>query len=158
MGIKLGSLRFSNYLGVASEPVEIQFNPRCTVLCGPNNSGKTTVLAAISLLAENMRSPAYSAAGDLTTPSVSTSYEMFNSRIGVFESPFEMIMTIERSLLPFSLSDSASEPTELGIGLTFGVENKTLKSLTFEGADVFHSSELRSLIVRPEPPDYLAAE
>src|SRR5216684_2206341 len=45
---KLYSIEISNFLGAAEEGVEIDFAGDHGVLCGPNNSGKTTVLHALS--------------------------------------------------------------------------------------------------------------
>jgi predicted ATPase len=53
--IKLRSLRIVNYLGAGNDGVTVELHPHCTAICGPNNSGKTTILSAISLLSSFMR-------------------------------------------------------------------------------------------------------
>ena len=44
---RLDSLEIRNYLGAGDEPVTLEFNGKHAVLCGPNGSGKTTVLSAL---------------------------------------------------------------------------------------------------------------
>src|SRR5713226_323533 len=44
---RLDSLEIRNYLGAGDEPVTLEFNGEHAVLCGPNGSGKTTVLSAL---------------------------------------------------------------------------------------------------------------
>ena len=45
---KLHSIGIRNFLGAGDEGVEVEFAGEYGVLCGPNNSGKTTVLHALS--------------------------------------------------------------------------------------------------------------
>lgn len=45
--VRLDSLEIRNYLRASEEPVALEFNGHHAVLCGPNGSGKTTVLSAL---------------------------------------------------------------------------------------------------------------
>ncbi len=45
---KLHSIEIRNFLGAGDDGVELEFAGEHSVLCGPNNSGKTTVLQALS--------------------------------------------------------------------------------------------------------------
>lgn len=47
MRVRLDSLEIRNYLGAGDELVTLEFNGKHAVLCGPNGSGKTTVLSAL---------------------------------------------------------------------------------------------------------------
>lgn len=49
--VKLQSLQIENYLGAGSEPpLALRFDGKHALLCGPNGSGKTTVLSALECL------------------------------------------------------------------------------------------------------------
>jgi predicted ATPase len=48
--IKLYSIKIRNYLGAGDPPVELEFNGDSGLLCGPNNSGKSTILKALAAL------------------------------------------------------------------------------------------------------------
>src|SRR6266849_4388295 len=152
MGTKLRSLRFCNYLGVASEPVEIQFHPRCTVLCGPNNSGKTTVLTAASLLFEAMRSSAYSDRSgtlDLSTATGSPlTHEMLNFRTQSNECPFDAEVSIDRRLVTFSLDGVTNEPVRLGFGVMLAQGQKHLTHVTLNSQEVFRP-DVRTAFLTP---------
>jgi predicted ATPase len=54
MGIRLGSIRVASYLGARRTGATLELNPNLTAICGPNNSGKTTLLSAISLLSGSL--------------------------------------------------------------------------------------------------------
>ena len=148
MGIKLSSIRFNNYLDVAAESVSIDFHPLCTVLCGPNNSGKTTVLTAISLFANGLNP--YSASGG-SSPSAHTTimtHEMFNFRSEAIECYIEAMMTIDRTLLDFELRRNDSETVQLKIGRTLGTDKDDVTFANLDGADALNNEELKSLQMR----------
>ena len=51
MPIRIRSITIKGFLGAGPSPVSLDFDRAATALCGPNNSGKTTILSAIETAA-----------------------------------------------------------------------------------------------------------
>jgi hypothetical protein len=154
MGIKLRSLRFSNYLGVGPEPVALEFHPRCTVFCGPNNSGKTTMLSAISLLAETMRASSWVQVGpgfQISNTTASVSQEVFNFRSRASESIFESEIDVDRRLLSFSVDGDQTKPVQLALRIALAPGQKTLHHMTINSDPPVFAPKTRTDFFEPQP-------
>ena len=159
MSITLLSLRFCNFLAVASEPVSVDFHNRCTVLCGPNNSGKTTVLTAASVLFEAMRSLAYTDRTgllDFLTPTVApVTHEMLNFRSQTNDCRIEAEVLIDQKLIKFPVNEDPNQPARMSFSITLTEGRKRLDYLALNGEDVFRTDAATAFLVPKQNGQYL---
>jgi hypothetical protein len=140
--IKLRSLRVVNYLGAGDEGVTVEFDPRCTAICGPNNSGKTTILSAIEHVTSFARFS--SPLPDSTATHVLYKAEAAIDDLFHFDAPkrecrFEVVLALTTDFAPTFKPRCDEAVLELGFDLTMRSGSKELMSLIVGDEAVFDS-------------------
>jgi energy-coupling factor transporter ATP-binding protein EcfA2 len=151
--IKLRSLRVVNYLGAGNEGVSVEFDPHCTAICGPNNSGKTTILSAISLLSSSGLRASYehasfghaefiSLSGDghveaRWCPAAGTTDDIFNFNASPKECRFEIGLALSEDLVSFFAPKSGEDSVEVRFSFDVKLGSKRLSSLVIKGEQIF---------------------
>lgn len=146
MGIRLRSIRVADYLGARAGGAGLEgIHPWLNAVCGPNNSGKTTLLSAISLLSGFFRAPfATNQGGRFVfgwTPAHGATEDIFNFHDEASECRFEISMCASTDVP--NLWPNKPQGSELQIDLKFAVRRgqKRLESMIVEDEAVFTVSE-----------------
>ncbi len=140
MGIRLRSLQIQGYLGAGSSGVRLEFHPLITVVCGPNNSGKTTILSAVFWLSKllsinfNMqfqRTPTFSLARAVLSTAPSLTEDLFNLYAGD-ECLLEAEIAYPRDSLKFQPANSG-DSVPIRFGVSVNRTGQTLRTLQVGG-------------------------
>jgi hypothetical protein len=139
--INLRSLRIVNYLGAGNDGVIVELHPHCTAICGPNNSGKTTILSAISLLSSFMRTGFISQSGSHNImgwcQADGATDDIFNFNASAKECVFDVGIGMSRDLVNFFEPKLGED--KLGVRFSFDVRagSKRLSNLMIGDAQIF---------------------